>query len=59
MFAKNIPNKEDADYRVSDIGFADWGRREIAIAQTEMPCLMLVREEYGAEWPYTSATYCY
>ncbi|MGH7186315.1 MAG: adenosylhomocysteinase, partial [Pseudomonadota bacterium] len=29
-----------ADYRVADIGLADWGRREIAIAETEMPGLM-------------------
>ena len=28
------------DYRVADIGLADWGRREMAIAETEMPALM-------------------
>src|ERR1700741_4245124 len=36
------------DYKVADIGLADWGRREIAIAETEMPGLMALREEFGA-----------
>ena len=36
-----------ADYRVADISLADWGRREIAIAETEMPGLMALRREYG------------
>src|SRR5258708_9805996 len=35
------------DYHVADIKLADWGRREIAIAETEMPGLMATREEYG------------
>ena len=34
------------NYFVKDIGLADWGRKEIAIAETEMPGLMAVREEY-------------
>ena len=33
------------DYKVADIALADWGRREIAIAETEMPGLMALREE--------------
>ena len=37
------------DYVVKDISLADWGRKEIAIAETEMPGLMAVREEYGAQ----------
>ena len=37
------------DYVVKDIGLAEWGRKEIAIAETEMPGLMAIREEYGAE----------
>ena len=41
----------DNDYKVADIGLADWGRKEIAIAETEMPGLMALREEYGAEQP--------
>ncbi|MEQ8814719.1 MAG: adenosylhomocysteinase [Thalassobaculum sp.] len=38
---------EFTDYKVADIKLADWGRREIAIAETEMPGLMAIREEYG------------
>jgi adenosylhomocysteinase len=36
------------DFRVADLSLADWGRKEIAIAQTEMPGLMAIREEYAA-----------
>jgi adenosylhomocysteinase len=43
------------DYVVKDIGQADFGRREIAIAETEMPGLMAVREEYGAKQPLKGA----
>ncbi len=43
------------DYKVADISLADWGRREIAIAETEMPGLMAVREEYGADKPLAGA----
>ena len=39
------------DYKVKDIGLADWGRKELAIAETEMPGLMALREEYGAKKP--------
>ena len=39
------------DYIVADIKQADFGRREIAIAETEMPGLMATREEYGASKP--------
>ncbi|MEM6959108.1 MAG: adenosylhomocysteinase, partial [Myxococcota bacterium] len=34
-------------YKVADISLADWGRREIAIAETEMPGLMAIRQEYA------------
>src|SRR5688500_13345647 len=44
-----------ADYKVADINLADWGRREIAIAETELPGLMAVREEYGAKKPLKGA----
>ena len=40
-----------ADYVVKDIGLADWGRKEIAIAETEMPGLMATREEFGPKQP--------
>ncbi|GJD99762.1 adenosylhomocysteinase [Methylobacterium isbiliense] len=43
------------DYIVKDIGLADFGRKEIAIAETEMPGLMAVREEYAASQPLKGA----
>ena len=45
----------DADYKVKDISLADWGRKEIAIAETEMPGLMALREEYGKAKPLKGA----
>jgi adenosylhomocysteinase len=44
-----------ADYVVKDIGLADWGRKEIQMAETEMPGLMAVRGEYGARQPLKGA----
>ena len=46
---------EFRDYVVKDIGLADWGRKEIAMAETEMPGLMATREEYGPEQPLRGA----
>ena len=46
---------ETADYKVADISLADWGRREIAIAETEMPGLMALREEYAGQTPLAGA----
>jgi len=46
---------EFKDYKVADINLADWGRKEIAIAETEMPGLMALREEYGAAKPLKGA----
>ncbi|EKV31920.1 Adenosylhomocysteinase [Caenispirillum salinarum AK4] len=43
------------DYKVKDISLADWGRKEIAIAETEMPGLMALREEYGPSQPLKGA----
>ncbi len=43
------------DYKVADIALAGWGRREIAIAETEMPGLMALREEFGAAKPLAGA----
>ncbi len=43
------------DYVVADLSLSDWGRREIAIAQTEMPGLMSLREEFGASKPLKGA----
>jgi len=44
-----------ADYIVKDISLAPWGRKEIDIAETEMPGLMAVREEFGKDKPLTGA----
>jgi adenosylhomocysteinase len=44
-----------ADYKVADISLADWGRREIAIAETEMPGLMALRDEFWASRPLAGA----
>ncbi len=43
------------DYKVADISLADFGRKEIDIAETEMPGLMSIREEYGSEKPLKGA----
>jgi len=44
-----------SDYKVADIKLADWGRRELAIAETEMPGLMATRAEYGKKKPLKGA----
>jgi adenosylhomocysteinase len=46
---------EFTDYKVADISLADWGRKEIAIAETEMPGLMALRAEYGKKKPLKGA----
>src|SRR5579872_3569600 len=46
---------KDADFKVADLTLAGWGRREIAIAETEMPGLMAVRKEFGAAQPLAGA----
>ena len=46
---------ESQDYKVADITLADWGRKEIAIAETEMPGLMALREELGPSQPLAGA----
>ncbi|HWD49680.1 MAG TPA: adenosylhomocysteinase, partial [Rhizomicrobium sp.] len=43
------------DYVVADIKLADWGRKEISIAETEMPGLMATREEFGSTKPLKGA----
>ena len=43
------------DYHVADIGLAPYGRKEIAIAETEMPGLISVRDEYGEQQPLKGA----
>jgi adenosylhomocysteinase len=46
---------EQPDYKVKDIMLAEWGRKEIAIAQTEMPGLMAIRDEYRDSQPLKGA----
>ena len=43
------------DYKVADMGLAEWGRKEVAIAETEMPGLMALREEFGPKKPLAGA----
>ena len=43
------------DYKIADIALAAWGRKEINIAETEMPGLMALREEFGIEQPFKGA----
>ncbi|MCX7142317.1 MAG: adenosylhomocysteinase, partial [Proteobacteria bacterium] len=51
-----IPNsKSFTDCKVADLSLADWGRKEIRIAETEMPGLMAIREEYAAKQPLKGA----
>ena len=43
------------DFKIKSLADAEWGRKEIAIAETEMPGLMALRDEYGAEQPLAGA----
>ena len=53
MSAQTKPNF--SDYQVADLSLAGWGRKEIAIAETEMPGLMSVREEHAGDQPLSGA----
>ncbi len=50
-----LKSDKTADYVVADLALADWGRKEIAIAETEMPGLMAIRKEYAASQPLKGA----
>jgi len=50
-----LKNPQFADFKVADLSLADWGRKEIRIAETEMPGLMAIREEYAARQPLKGA----
>jgi adenosylhomocysteinase len=50
-----VSNDSSADYKVADIALADWGRKEMTIAETEMPGLMALREKYAADQPLKGA----
>jgi adenosylhomocysteinase len=51
----NAVPKDFNDFKVADIGLAEWGRKEMDIAETEMPGLMALREKYGKEKPLKGA----
>src|SRR5215469_9965232 len=55
MNANLKPAKGTHDHRVADLKLADWGRKEIAIAEGEMPALMAIREEYASQQPLRGA----
>src|SRR5688572_13091606 len=62
VFATKTPIQERAkggkashDYVVTDLALADWGRKEIAIAEHEMPGLMAIRRKYAPEQPLVGA----
>src|SRR3569833_367914 len=55
MNATLKPAPAATDYKVADLGLADWGRKEILIAETEMPGLMAIREEFAPKQPLKGA----
>jgi len=55
MSSTLAPTLSATDYRVADLSLADWGRKEINIAEHEMPGLMALRAEYGAAQPLAGA----
>ncbi|MGW8228999.1 MAG: adenosylhomocysteinase [Gammaproteobacteria bacterium] len=55
MIVNAVTDPAFTDYKVADISLAEWGRKEIAIAETEMPGLMALREEFGKHKPLQGA----
>src|SRR5215211_2770548 len=53
--AAGVKAQAQQKYKVADIGLADWGRKEIALAEAEMPGLMALRKEYGPQKPLQGA----
>ncbi|HEX7647878.1 MAG TPA: adenosylhomocysteinase, partial [Noviherbaspirillum sp.] len=51
----NTQSQDSQDFFVADLSLADWGRKEIKIAETEMPGLMAIREEFAASQPLKGA----
>ncbi|NNC55377.1 MAG: adenosylhomocysteinase, partial [Pseudomonadales bacterium] len=49
------PVTNNSDYKVADISLAEWGRKELDIAETEMPALMALRDKYAGEQPLQGA----
>src|SRR5690606_39845182 len=50
-----VAQSTSKDFHVADLSLADWGRKEILIAETEMPGLMAIREEYAKSQPLKGA----
>src|ERR1041384_3649641 len=50
-----LKTAENVKYKVKDLSLAEWGRKEIAIAEAEMPGLMAIRKEYGKDKPLKGA----
>src|SRR5439155_26173703 len=50
-----VTEKGFADFKVADLSLADWGRKELAIAENERPGLMAIREEFAPEQPLRGA----
>lgn len=55
MASLNPITKNFSDYKVADIALAEWGRKEISLAETEMPGLMALRTEFGKSQPLKGA----
>jgi adenosylhomocysteinase len=55
MMMNAVIDPKFTDYKIADIGLAEWGHKEIAIAETEMPGLMALREEFGKDQPLKGA----
>src|SRR5277367_2036066 len=55
MGTKTAATLTEHDYKVADIRLAEWGRKEISMAETEMPGLMAIREEFGKSQPLKGA----
>src|SRR3569832_2581960 len=51
----NAVDQSSGDFKVADLKLADWGRKELRIAETEMPGLIAIREEYAASQPLKGA----
>lgn len=52
---RNNNATEQQDFKIADLSLADWGRKEIAIAQTQMPGLMALRQEFASQQPLKGA----
>jgi len=55
MDQENMETQENTDYKIKDISLAEWGRKELVIAEKEMPGLMVLREKYAESKPLRGA----